>query len=80
MTIERKFEAEVDGGCSPVALRQHGVLLDLASVGARHIVEVKINEVVLILLDGVRVILMKSVLTSENCQNVMSRCNELSKF
>ena len=62
VTVERELEAEVDGGGPPVALGQHVVLLDLAHVGPREVVTVKIVKIVLALYYCVHVVFVKSVL------------------
>ena len=53
VTVEWELEAEVDGGCSPVAGGEHVVLLHLAPVWSGGVVVVKINKIVLLLLNAV---------------------------
>ena len=43
--IEGELEAEVDGGCSPVALGEHAVLLDLSGMLACLVLCVEIIEI-----------------------------------
>ena len=63
--VERELEAEVDGGGAAVALGQHGVVLHSARRGAGRVLVIQVVEVVLVLLDGVRVVLVQCVLAEE---------------
>ena len=75
VAVERELEAEVDGGGAAVALGQHGVVLHPARRGAGRVLVIEVVEVVLVLLDGVRVVLVQCVLAERGNVKLMLTCD-----